>query len=75
MGNRLKKSTLFKENVNTKYGTETRNHKHGEISSISKGCAHILPISKGLVIGAPKINSAIGQVLVDPKNAQNKFLR
>ena len=38
-------------------------------------CPHILPMSGDTVIGAPKINPDIGQVVYNPKNADDKFIR
>ena len=73
---RLKPSRSFREKKNILCGMETIYPKHnGKLPSISNVCSHILPISKNIVIGAPKINSAIGQVVFDPQKAQNKFLR
>ena len=72
---RLKQSRSFREKKNILCGMETIYHKQGKLPSISKVCPHILPISKNIVIGAPKINAAIGQVVFDPQKAQNEFLR
>ena len=38
-------------------------------------CPHILPMSGDTVIGAPKLNPDIGQVVYNPKNADDKFIR
>ena len=46
-----------------------------EGKSLSASCPHILPLLKHQVIGAPKINSEIGQVVFDPQNKDKKFIR
>lgn len=38
-------------------------------------CPHILPMERDQVIGAPKINPNIGQVVLNPNNEHTKFLR
>ena len=38
-------------------------------------CPHILPMLRGYVIGAPKINPEVGQVVFNPQNDQQKFIR
>ena len=38
-------------------------------------CPHILPMSGNKVIGAPMINTDIGQVVYSPKNTKEKFIR
>ena len=38
-------------------------------------CPHLLPMLRGHVIGAPKINPEVGQVVFNPQNGQQKFLR
>ena len=43
--------------------------------SLSASCPHILPLLKNKVIGAPKINSEIGQMIFDPQNKHKKFIR
>ena len=38
-------------------------------------CPHTLPILKGQVIGASKINPEIGMVVFNPQNPRVKFIR
>ena len=74
---RLTQGAPFKYAKNTHFVTDSvpRNLKRGELTSISVGCQHILPLLKGQVIGANKINPEIGQVVFHPQNAQKKYLR
>ena len=69
--------TSSKHAKNTHFGKDSlpRNLEDGELLSISVGCQHILPLLKGQVIGAHKINPEIGQVVFNPQNAQKKYLR
>ena len=50
-------------------------HVSESIHSLIPYCTHILPMSGGHVAGAPKINPDIGQVVVNPQNKQQKFIR
>ena len=38
-------------------------------------CKHILPLSRGQVLGAPKINTELAQVLSHPQKPFEKFVR
>ena len=62
----------------------TASQSSQKIFAINKGrqsklfpesCPHLLPMKIFHVIGAPKINPEIGQVVFNPQNDQQKFIR
>ena len=48
---------------------------HMQYKRISTNCKHILTLSRGQVLGAPKINTELAQVLSDPQKPLEKFIR
>ena len=58
--------------------TATKNQRNSLISMHAHHqatCPHVLPLFGDEVLGAPKVNSEIGQVVFDPKNRADRYLR
>ena len=47
----------------------------GQSLSFPANCSHVLPMLRGHVIGAPKLNPELGKVVFDPQNNQQQFIR
>ena len=63
------------ENMSKDIDTSKTAHSQRPQKPYALNCPHILPMSGDKVIGAPKINTNIGQVVYNPKNTNEKFVR
>ena len=67
---RVREENMSKEIESSKTASSQRPKKPYALN-----CSHMLPMSGDKVIGAPKINPDIGQVVYNPKNTNEKFVR